>query len=65
MLRLKPWSVRGACSHPAFVGNWQTIIHTFLALSTHGMSSPSRKLGRGVSPRFNLSVFVCSVNEDN
>ena len=39
MLQLKPWSVRGASYHPAFVGNWPTIIYTFLALSTHWMSS--------------------------
>ena len=35
MLRLKLWSSKGESHHPAFVDNWLTIIHTFLALSTH------------------------------
>ena len=25
MLRLKPWSAKGASYHPAFVGNWPTV----------------------------------------
>ena len=62
MLRLKPWSAKGASYHPAFVGNWPTVIHTFLALSTHWMSSPSRQWRRGVSPRFYLVIFVYGVN---
>ena len=65
MLRLKLWSARRASYHPAFVGKWPTIIHTFLALSTNWMSSPSKKLGRGVSPRFRLFVFVYGVNQEN
>ena len=38
-------SARGESHHPAFVGNWPTIIRMFLVLSTHcyWMSSPSRK----------------------
>ena len=43
MLRLKLWSARVESHHPAFVGNWWTIICTFSALSAHSMSSPSRK----------------------
>ena len=33
MLRLKLWIARGESHYPAFVGNWPTTIHTFLALS--------------------------------
>ena len=33
----------GASHHPAFIGNWLTIIHKFLALSTQSMSFSSRK----------------------
>ena len=38
-------SAMGESHHPAFVGNWSTIIRLFLALSTHcyWMSSASRK----------------------
>ena len=45
MLQLKLWRAMGESDHPDFVGNWWTIICTFLALSTHchWMSSPSRK----------------------
>ena len=34
MVRLKRWCVRGASQHSAYMGNWPTIIDTFLALST-------------------------------
>ena len=57
--------MRGASYHPAFVENWPTIVPKFLALSTHWMSSPPRKLGRGVCPRFYLVVFVYGVNQEN
>ena len=33
----------GASHHPAFMGNCPAISHTFLALSTQWMSSPSRE----------------------
>ena len=56
MLRLKLWNARGASHHAAFMGNWPTIIHTVLALSTQWMSSPSKKCGCGVIPRFHLVV---------
>ena len=48
---------KGASHHPAFMGKWLTIIHMFLALSTHWMSSPSKKRGRVISPRFHLVVL--------
>ena len=35
MFRLNPSSARVASHHVAFMGNWPTIIHTFLALSLH------------------------------
>ena len=53
---LNPWSARGVSHHAAFMGNWPTIIHGFLALSIQWMSSPSRKWGLGVTPRFHLVV---------
>ena len=37
-------------STPAFMGNSPTISHSFLALSTQLVSSPSRDLKHGVSP---------------
>ena len=43
MFWLKPWSTRVASHHSAFMGNWSTVIHTFLTLSTQQMSSPLRK----------------------
>ena len=45
MLRLKLWSTKEKSHHPAFVGNWPTILRTFLALFTHchWINSPSRK----------------------
>ena len=57
---------REASHHPVFMGNRPTIIHTFLALSTQWMSSPSRKWGHGVSldsPRF-LTPMVESFSAD-
>ena len=36
-------SARGASHHPALMGNCPTISHTFLALSTQLVSSPSRE----------------------
>ena len=65
MLRLEPWRARGASYHPAFVGNWPTVIHTFLSLSTHWMSSPSSKWECGVSPRFHLVAFMYGVNQED
>ena len=59
-----PWSARGTSHHAAFLRNWPTIIHTFLALFTQWMSSPSWKLGLAVSPRFHLVVFVPVVNQE-
>ena len=35
--------VRGATHHSAFMGNYPTISHTYLALSTQLVSSPSRE----------------------
>ena len=64
MFWLNPWSARGASHHPAFMGNWPTIIHTFLALSTLWMSSPSRKWRLGVSPWFHLVALVFGVDEE-
>ena len=42
MLQLKLWSAMRESHHPDFVGNWPTIIRTFLVLSIHChlMSSP-------------------------
>ena len=58
LLPLKSWSTRGASHHPAFKGNYLTISHTFLTLSTQWVSSsPSRKWRREVSPRFHLIAF--------
>ena len=49
------------------MGNWLTIIPTFLALSTHccQMSSPSREQEGGVSPTFHLVAFAYGVNQEN
>ena len=58
LLPLKSRSTRGASHHPAFIGNYLTISHTFLTLSTQWVSSsPSRKWRREVSPRFHLIAF--------
>ena len=62
-LRLKSRRARGAFHHPAFLGSCPTISHTLFAFSTKWISSPSRKWGRGVSPRFHILVFVFSVNQ--
>ena len=62
IIQLKPWSARGASHHLAFLGNWPTTIHMYLALSTQWMSSSSRKW---VSPRYHLVVFVFGVNQEN
>ena len=64
MFRLNPRNARGASHHLALMGNWPTIIHTFLPLSTQWKSSPSRKWGCGVSPKFHLAVFVFVVNQE-
>ena len=40
LLWLKCWSARGASHHPALMGNFPIISHTFLVLSTQWMSSP-------------------------
>ena len=56
MFLLNPWNAREASHHAAFMGNWSTIIHTFLVLPTQWMSSPLRKCECGVSPRFHLLV---------
>ena len=65
LLWLKFPSARWAFHHPIFMGSCPTISHTFFALSTNRMSSPSRKWGRGVNPRFYLLVFVFGVNQEN
>ena len=39
----------GASHHPAFMDSCRISSHTFFALSTQWMSSPSRKWGRGVN----------------
>ena len=57
---LKYWSMSEASHHPAFMGNCLTVSHTFLALSTQWMNSPSRRWRRGVSPRFHL-IILCLV----
>ena len=43
LLRLKPWSARGASYQPVFGGNWPTIIRIFLALSTYPLDELSFK----------------------
>ena len=58
-------SLREASHHLKFMGNWPTIIHTFLALSTQWISFPSRKWGRGVSLWFHLVAFVLRVNQES
>ena len=63
LLRLKPR--RGAFHHPGFMGRCPTISHTSFALSTKSKSSPLKKWGRGVSPRFHVLVFVFGVNQEN
>ena len=72
MLRLKPWSARGASYQPVFGGNWPTIIRIFLALSTYPLDELSFKEMKTlvqdfilVSPRFHLVVFVYSINQEN
>ena len=57
--------MRGLSQHPAFMGNCSTISHTFSVLSTQWMSSLKGNEGREVSPRFQLIVFVLSVNQEN
>ena len=64
LLPLKSWSARGPSHHPTFMGYCQTISYMFLVLSTQWMTSPSRKRGCGVSPRFHLFVFVFEVNQE-
>ena len=59
-LWLKYWSLRGAFHHPAFICNSPTVSHTFLALSTQWMNSPSREWRREFSPRFHL-IVLCLV----
>ena len=49
----------------AFMGSCSTISHTFFALSTKLLSSPSRRWGRWVSPRFHLVIFVFGVKQEN
>ena len=65
LLRLNSRSARGAFHHPALIGSCPTISHMYFALPTKWMSSPSRKWGRGVSPRFHILVFVFGVNQEN
>ena len=43
LLSLKSRCVKKAYRHSAFMGKCLTISHTFFALSTQWMSSPSRK----------------------
>ena len=53
-------------STPAFMGNSPTISHSFLALSTQLVSSPSRDLKHGISPnKFSSYCFSFDVNQDN
>ena len=59
-LWLKYWRASGASHHPAFMGNWPTVSHAFLALPTQWIKSPSREWRRGVSPRFHL-IVLCLV----
>ena len=40
MFLLNPWNAREASHHAAFMGNWSTIIHTFLVLPTQWNLSP-------------------------
>ena len=61
LLQLKSRSARGASHHPVFMGSRPTISHTFLALPTQWMSSPSKKWERGVRPRLHFLVFVLGV----
>ena len=39
VLWIKSWSVRGACHHPAFMGNWRTISYTSHSLTTQMMKN--------------------------
>ena len=48
---------KGSNSPSRFYRQLPNMSHTFLALSTQWMSSPSRKWRRGVSPRFHLTVL--------
>ena len=58
---LKFQSARVTSHHSAFLGSRPTISHTFLALPTQWMSSPSKKWERGVRPRLHFLVFVLGV----
>ena len=64
LLWLKSQSARGAFHHPAFIGSYPIVSHKFFALSTK-WSSPSRKWGRGVSPKCHLLVFLFGLNQEN
>ena len=46
LLRLKSRSARGAFHHPAFMGSYPTISHTYFTFSTKWMGSSSRKWER-------------------
>ena len=46
LLWLKSRSARGAFHHPAFMGTCPTISHTYLALPTKWITSPSKKWER-------------------
>ena len=66
LLRLKSRIARGASYgyHPAFMGSWPNISHTFSALSSRWMNL-FRKWGHGVSTRFHRIVLVFGVNQEN
>ena len=58
LLRLKSRRVKGGSHHPAFMGNYPTISHTFLVLSAQWMSSPNemRTWGQSKSSSFCFCV---------
>ena len=64
LFQLKSQSAREASHNSTFMGSHPTISHTFLALATRWMSSPSRKGKHGVVPRLHLIVFVFGVNQE-
>ena len=65
LLRLKSCSARGASHYSVFMWSGLTISHTFLALPTQWMNSPSRISEHGIGPRLNHIVLVFGLNQEN
>ena len=63
LLQWKAQSVRGASHHPAFMGNCQTISHTFYSLDYPVDEFSLKEMRMWVSPRFHLIVFLFGVNQ--